>query len=85
MSPEEFDERHKSFELHGPKFRSTCPFAHCSQTFSGYTQKGVDALMAMHVDDHKRGIVSNKAERVLTPQDRAFLKEARIIWPEDKE
>jgi hypothetical protein len=68
---------------YGPRFTVHCPYAHCAQFFKGYTQKGVDALMSMHCDDHKRGIVANSMAKKLTPEDRAFLKEARIGWEDD--
>ena len=68
------------FGEHGPKFKAVCPFAHCSMVYHGYTQKGVEALMAMHIDDHKRGWLEKPKEFKLTPEDKIWLKKMLVGW-----
>jgi hypothetical protein len=65
-------------EYKGPQFVSHCPHPTCLQTYYAYTQNGANALMAMHLDDHKRGFV--KGSSPLSESDKDFLKKALIRW-----
>jgi len=73
-------------EKKGPQFYSVCPHKDCTMIYYGYTRKGADALLSMHLDDHSRGWVNvNRAVpayKDLSNDDRALLSSLKVSWGE---